>query len=78
MYSSFGYLLSSGNNEPYLRSGSNGEKVSMVQVWLITGSSRGLGRALAETVLAAGHRLVATARNPAQLSDLAERRHSHD
>ena len=45
----------------------------MAQVWLITGSSRGLGRALAETVLAAGHRLVATARNPAQLSDLAER-----
>jgi NAD(P)-dependent dehydrogenase (short-subunit alcohol dehydrogenase family) len=45
----------------------------MSQVWLITGSSRGLGRALAEAVLAEGHRLVATARNPAQLSDLVER-----
>src|SRR5437762_9172109 len=45
----------------------------MSQVWLITGSSRGLGRALAEAVLAAGHKLVATARNPAQLADLAER-----
>src|SRR5260370_38448683 len=43
------------------------------QVWLITGSSRGLGRALAGAVLAAGHRLIATARNPKQLSDLAER-----
>jgi len=43
------------------------------QVWLITGCSRGLGRALAEAVLAAGHRLVATARNPAQLADLVER-----
>ena len=43
------------------------------QVWLITGSSRGLGRALAEAVLAAGHRLVATARRPAQLDDLVER-----
>src|SRR5471030_1492006 len=40
------------------------------QVWLITGSSRGLGRALAEAVLAAGHRLVATARRPEQLADL--------
>src|SRR5437588_491702 len=45
----------------------------MSKVWLITGSSRGLGRALAEAVLAEGHPLVATARNPAQLSDLVER-----
>jgi NAD(P)-dependent dehydrogenase (short-subunit alcohol dehydrogenase family) len=45
----------------------------MAQVWLITGSSRGLGRALADAVLAAGHQLVATARDPAQLADLAER-----
>src|SRR5260370_14256935 len=42
-------------------------------VWLITGSSRGLGRALAEAVLAAGHKLVATARDPKQLSPLVER-----
>ena len=42
----------------------------MSQVWLITGSSRGLGRALAEAVLAAGHKLIATARQSAQLSDL--------
>src|SRR5882762_416777 len=45
----------------------------MSKVWLITGSSRGLGRALAEAVLAAGHKLVATARDPAQLADLVER-----
>ena len=45
----------------------------MSQVWLITGSSRGLGRALAEAVLEAGHHLVATARAPAQLEDLAAR-----
>lgn len=45
----------------------------MPSTWLITGSSRGLGRALAGAVLHAGHRLVATARDPAQLQDLAER-----
>lgn len=45
----------------------------MSKVWLITGCSRGLGRALAEAVLLAGHKLVATARNPAQLTDLVER-----
>lgn len=40
---------------------------------MITGSSRGLGRALASAVLGAGHRLVATARDPAQLADLVQR-----
>jgi NAD(P)-dependent dehydrogenase (short-subunit alcohol dehydrogenase family) len=45
----------------------------MTQTWLITGSSRGLGRALAEAVLAAGHNVVATARNPAQVQDLVDR-----
>jgi NAD(P)-dependent dehydrogenase (short-subunit alcohol dehydrogenase family) len=45
----------------------------MSQVWFITGSSRGLGRALAEAVLESGARLVATARKPEQLSDLQER-----
>jgi NAD(P)-dependent dehydrogenase (short-subunit alcohol dehydrogenase family) len=45
----------------------------MNQVWLITGSSRGLGRQLAEAVLAEGHRLLATARDPSQLADLVDR-----
>ena len=45
----------------------------MSKVWLLTGSSRGLGRALGEAVLAGGHKLVATARDPAQLADLVER-----
>jgi NAD(P)-dependent dehydrogenase (short-subunit alcohol dehydrogenase family) len=45
----------------------------MSQVFFLTGSSRGLGRKIAEAVLAAGHQLVATARQPASLSDLAER-----
>jgi len=45
----------------------------MSKVFLVTGSSRGLGRQIAEATLAAGHRLVATARRPEDLTDLAER-----
>ena len=39
----------------------------MSQTWLITGSSRGLGRALAEAAVAAGHNVVATARGPVEI-----------
>ncbi|MFF4928651.1 SDR family NAD(P)-dependent oxidoreductase [Streptomyces griseofuscus] len=43
------------------------------QVWFITGSSRGFGRALVDAVLAAGDLVVATARRPEALAaDLAE------
>ncbi|QHC32930.1 MULTISPECIES: SDR family NAD(P)-dependent oxidoreductase [unclassified Streptomyces] len=43
------------------------------QVWFITGSSRGFGRALVDAVLAAGDLVVATARRPDTLAaDLAE------
>lgn len=44
----------------------------MSKTWLITGSSRGLGRALAEAVLADGHNLVATARRTGPLNDLVD------
>ncbi|MFJ3672469.1 oxidoreductase [Streptomyces sp. NPDC090106] len=44
----------------------------MSRTWLITGSSRGLGRAIAEAVLAAGNNLVATARRTEPLKDLVE------
>lgn len=47
--------------------------MSTSKVWLITGSSRGFGRSLAEAVLGHGDRLVATARHPEQLSDLVTR-----
>jgi NAD(P)-dependent dehydrogenase (short-subunit alcohol dehydrogenase family) len=43
----------------------------MQQVWFITGSSRGFGRALVKAALEAGDRVVATARRPEQLADLA-------
>jgi NAD(P)-dependent dehydrogenase (short-subunit alcohol dehydrogenase family) len=43
----------------------------MSKVWLITGSSRGLGRSLTAAVLAAGDRVAATTRNPLHLKALA-------
>jgi NAD(P)-dependent dehydrogenase (short-subunit alcohol dehydrogenase family) len=42
----------------------------MEQTWFITGSSRGLGRALVRAALEAGDFVAATARQPAQLEDL--------
>src|SRR5450631_1450693 len=45
----------------------------MAQVWLVTGSSRGLGRAIVETGLAAGNKVLATARDTKSLADLSER-----
>lgn len=42
------------------------------KTWLITGSASGLGRDIAEAVLARGDRLVATARDPKALAPLAE------
>jgi len=45
----------------------------MSRVWFITGSSRGLGRAIAETALSSGDQVVATARRPERLSDLVEK-----
>jgi NAD(P)-dependent dehydrogenase (short-subunit alcohol dehydrogenase family) len=50
----------------------------MSKTWLITGASRGLGRALAEAVLEAGDRLIATARDPASLAALAQRHGESD
>jgi NAD(P)-dependent dehydrogenase (short-subunit alcohol dehydrogenase family) len=43
----------------------------MSRVWLITGASRGLGRAFTEESLKAGHCVLATARNAEHLADLA-------
>jgi NAD(P)-dependent dehydrogenase (short-subunit alcohol dehydrogenase family) len=45
----------------------------MSKVWLVTGSASGLGRNIAEAVLASGDRLVATARDPQRLEDLVKK-----
>ncbi|MFG2372210.1 SDR family NAD(P)-dependent oxidoreductase [Streptomyces sp. NPDC048504] len=45
----------------------------MTQTWFITGSSRGFGRNLTAAALEAGDQVVATARKPEQLDDLAEK-----
>jgi NAD(P)-dependent dehydrogenase (short-subunit alcohol dehydrogenase family) len=43
----------------------------MARTWLVTGGSRGFGRALCERILESGDNLLATARDPAQLATLA-------
>ena len=43
----------------------------MKQVWFVTGSSRGFGRALVRAALEAGDLVAATARRPEQLADLS-------
>lgn len=45
----------------------------MPTTWLITGASRGIGRALTERLLERGDRVVATLRTAARLDELAER-----
>lgn len=44
----------------------------MKRIWFVTGSSRGLGREIVEAALAGGDTVVATARKPEQLNDLAD------
>ena len=43
------------------------------RVWFVTGASSGFGRAVSETVLRHGDRLVATGRDPDSIQDLADR-----
>lgn len=43
------------------------------RVWFITGCSTGFGRVLAEEVLKAGGKVVATARKPEQIADFEQR-----
>src|SRR5215467_2083956 len=45
----------------------------MSKVWLVTGSASGLGRNIAEAILASGARLLATARDPRRLDDLVKK-----
>lgn len=45
----------------------------MPQVWFVTGSSRGLGRAIVEAAIQDGASVIATARKPEQLQDLVDK-----
>ena len=49
----------------------NTSAISRNPVWLITGCSTGFGRELAKHVIERGYRTVVTARNPAEVKDLA-------
>ena len=44
------------------------EAMSRKQVWFITGAGRGMGADFARAVLAAGHQLVATGRDPERVA----------
>ncbi|MFF2083458.1 SDR family NAD(P)-dependent oxidoreductase [Nocardia sp. NPDC058176] len=46
----------------------------MTRTWFITGANRGLGRAFTVAALAVGDTVVATARDPHTMSDLADER----
>jgi hypothetical protein len=68
------HLMLNVTTSDYPQSNSPDEGMKKVsKVWLITGSSRGLGRSIAEAVLAHGDQLVATTRAPRHLMDLTER-----
>jgi NADP-dependent 3-hydroxy acid dehydrogenase YdfG len=45
----------------------------MLKTWFITGTSSGMGRAVAEQLLEAGHTVAATARRPETLAGLRDR-----
>ncbi|WP_116951308.1 oxidoreductase [Jiangella endophytica] len=47
------------------------------RVWLVTGATSGFGRAITESALTAGDAVVATARKPGALDDLADRFPGH-
>ncbi|KZT74104.1 NAD(P)-binding protein [Daedalea quercina L-15889] len=57
---------------PHAGTGGMSELASS-RIWFITGTSKGLGRALVEEVLSRGERAVATVRQPKVLASLAER-----
>src|SRR3954453_8469628 len=58
-------------DSPALSLSPTGTVMSNTRVWLITGCSTGFGRELARQALERGDRVVLTARNKAQLDDLA-------
>ncbi|MFF4384947.1 oxidoreductase [Kitasatospora sp. NPDC001547] len=51
--------------------GNTSEQHPAGRVWLVTGANSGFGRAIAEAALAAGDTVVAAARRPGTLADLA-------
>ncbi|KAK1244213.1 hypothetical protein MKX08_002351 [Trichoderma sp. CBMAI-0020] len=57
-------------SSPELR---NFNRIAMARIWFVTGSSKGLGLAIVEAVLADGDNVVATARNPDTVKHLVEK-----
>ncbi|WP_328533500.1 SDR family NAD(P)-dependent oxidoreductase [Micromonospora zamorensis] len=57
----------------FARAQSHSFAAMTTQTWIITGASRGFGRALAQSALAAGDQVVAAVRRPDSVADLAAR-----
>ena len=55
---------------------STNEGNSLMATWLITGCSSGLGRAIAEAAIGAGHNVIVTARDASRVAPLADGRPS--
>ncbi|KAB1658546.1 SDR family NAD(P)-dependent oxidoreductase [Pseudoclavibacter sp. CFCC 11306] len=59
-------------NTDHASSSESAEKTAASRVWLITGASSGLGRALATAALESGERVVGTARDLSRFADLRQ------
>ena len=71
-YRSGGRGLHRGTGKGRQMSMANSMNAHTGKVWFITGTSTGFGRLLAEEVLKAGGRVIATARKPEQIADLVQ------
>jgi NAD(P)-dependent dehydrogenase (short-subunit alcohol dehydrogenase family) len=54
-----------------MNAGTQPRQPAASRIWLITGASSGLGRAVAEAALTAGDTVVAAVRTPTAVDDLA-------
>ena len=67
-----GQAWTAGSTHDLKDMGEDVRTTQQARVWLITGCSTGFGRELVRAAVAAGDRVMATARRPEALADLAD------